>query len=312
VAAGIVVLAAGVFGTLYFTLQISARLDDQERQLERSNLALRRAHRTMEQLYARRSRFMRTAAHQLKSPFATIETLAGLLRDEAVDAATSKDLVRRIIGRCRMGVEVVSELLTLARVEETARAAASGAPARCAAIGSVVRRLNERFAVQAKARGIALGVSCEACAEDQVTVDERDLEDCLGNLLDNALKYTGEGGRAELQVERQGPDIVISVTDTGMGIAGKNLEEIFEPFCRGPQALAAGIPGTGLGLTIVREIVERAGGRIEVRSKVGEGSRFTVRLPRLGQTAACQKAAEAGQPGAVRIVPEAVAADRQG
>lgn len=275
VAAALVVLAAGVFGTLYFTLQISARLDEQERDLARSNQALKEAHRAMEQLHARRSRFMQTAAHQLKSPLATIETLAGLLRDDAVDARQSQDIVRRIIARCRLGVELVSELLTLARVEEQPVRPASSA----ADLGGVVRRIADRFSIQAKARGIALAVP-PIPPGTAVGLDDRSLEDCLANLVDNALKYSSEGGRVELHVERWGSGIAVSVADNGTGIARQNIETIFEPFCRGPLALAAGIPGTGLGLTIVREIAERAGGRIEVESVVGKGSRFTVRLPR--------------------------------
>lgn len=276
VSANIAVLAAGIFGTLYFTLQISARLDDQERELQVSNVELQKAHRSREELQRRRSRFMQTAAHQLKSPFATIETLAGLIRDGTVDPRQADDLIRRIIARCGLGMELVSELLTLARVEQSP--STREAPA-ARSIGRVARQTVERATVQAAAKNIELHLSTEADEADRVLVDERDLEDCLANLLDNAIKYTPTGGRIEVATSRNADEIRLSVRDSGMGIAEEHLENVFEPFCRGPLALAAEIPGTGLGLTIVREVVERAGGRITVQSRVGKGTEFVLGFP---------------------------------
>ncbi len=277
VLAGIGVLSVGVFGTLYFTLQISSRLDEQERELHQSNEALRRSQTAIADLQARRSRFMQTAAHQLKSPLAGIQTLAGLIRDRVVPPESTSEIVERIIRRCGEATVQVTELLTLARVQEAA-------PTRhCSAItdvSDVIRKSVRRFADQARAKQISLHVSHEFPSDCAAAVDGRDAESCVENLLDNAIKYTNDGGEVWIAAAANSETVSISVKDTGMGIAEGFVDDIFDPFRRGNLALAANIPGSGLGLAIVREVVEQAHGRIEVRSVVGEGSEFTLYFPR--------------------------------
>ena len=123
--------------------------------------------------------------------------------------------------------------------------------------------------------GIAEHAECVA-----IGVDGRDFEDCLSNLLDNAIKYTPEGGAIRVVVTEDDENVSISITDTGMGIAEDSVDDIFDPFRRGNLALSADIPGTGLGLAIVREVVEQANGRVSVRSTVGKGSEFVVSFPK--------------------------------
>lgn len=274
---GIGVLAAGVVGTLYFTDHISHRLDAQEQALQEANTNLRQSQIAIQDLQARRSRFMLTAAHQLKAPIAGIETLAGLICDKVVSADAVQDIVARIIARCRQAIVQVTELLTLARVQE---APASKHRQNSTDVCSSVAKVADQFTSRAKAKSIDLRVELSVSGLVHVAVEERDLEDCLGNLVDNAIKYTPQRGSVLITASADPTTVVISVKDTGMGIAEGSEDDLFDPFRRGDLALAAGIPGSGLGLAIVREVVEQARGEIDVRSIVGEGSEFTLRLPR--------------------------------
>ncbi len=280
VAAAIGALAAGVFGTLFFTLQISAGLDKQECTLQETHGALSRSQESLRNLHVRRSRFLQTAAHQLKSPLATIETLAGLLRDRSPVDTQVRDLISRIIERCRTGTEQVSELLTLERIEQADTGRHESA---ATDVGEVARLAAVPFAERASAKGIRLII--DAPSQDDsgtlaAAVDRRDLDDCIANLLDNAVKYTPAGGEVRLQVFADKRDVYVSVKDTGMGIAESSPDDLFDPFRRGNAALAAAIPGSGLGLTIVREVLEQCGGGVNVRSSPGRGAEFVLRLPR--------------------------------
>jgi two-component system sensor histidine kinase SenX3 len=100
------------------------------------------------------------------------------------------------------------------------------------------------------------------------------------NLVDNAVKYTPPGGRVEVTGGFEGSKIVIQVSDTGIGIPQASLPRIFERFYRVDKARSKETGGTGLGLSIVRHIAENHGGRVTVESALGEGSTFTVYLPR--------------------------------
>jgi signal transduction histidine kinase len=270
VLAGIGVLGAGIFGTLYFTLQISSRLDEQEYELERNRDAV-------ELLQQRRSRFMQTSAHQLKSPLTGIEMLAGMIRDRAVPAEQVPGIITRIIRRCQAASVQVNELLTLARVQDEA---ASRHRTASTDVRRSVEHVAGRFGGQARSKGLTLSVDTRGCAGARAAVDPRDLDDCIGNLLENAIKYTPAGGQVWVAVTSANAEVRVSVKDTGMGIVEESTDELFEPYRRGNLALAADIPGSGLGLAIVREVAEQAGGRIEVRSTVGQGSEFTLSFPR--------------------------------
>ncbi|UCE59717.1 MAG: HAMP domain-containing histidine kinase [Phycisphaerales bacterium] len=274
---GIGVLAAGVVGTLYFTYHISYRLDAQERELQEANTNLMRSQTAIKDLQARRSRFMLTAAHQLKGPLAGIETLAGLVRDGVVSADGLQNVVDRIIARCRQAIAQVTELLTLARVQEAPPSKHQHAST---SIDECVAKVAEQFMAQAQAKDIELRVESTISGGDCAAIEQRDLEDCVANLIDNAIKYTPQGGLVTVRTSANELTLSVSVQDNGMGIAKGAEDDLFDPFRRGDLALAAGIPGSGLGLAIVREIVEQAHGHIDVHSVVGKGSEFTLRFPK--------------------------------
>jgi signal transduction histidine kinase len=284
--AAIGALGAGIFGTLFFTLQISSRLDEQERELFEANRALEQSQEALQELQARRSRFMQTAAHQLKSPLTGIEMLADLIRNGVVDSDGIQDVVRRIIKRCQEAIVQVTELLTLARIGDAAPTRHENASTDPRA---VVEKVVARFTDQAQAKDIKLEVNFRQVAGARVRVEEGDLADCVSNLLDNAIKYTADGGSVSVTTSSTPQHVSISVKDTGMGIAEEQVDSVFDPFRRGNLALAANIPGSGLGLAIVREVVEQAHGNVDVRSTVGKGSEFTLSFPRQDATGSRQR-----------------------
>ena len=109
--------------------------------------------------------------------------------------------------------------------------------------------------------------------------DERKIKQVLLNLLSNAVKFTPEGGRVEVRAQRLDGQVEVSVTDTGIGIAGEDVEVVFEEFRQVGTDYAKKHEGTGLGLTLSRKFVELHGGRIWVKSQLGHGSTFAFTLP---------------------------------
>ena len=133
----------------------------------------------------------------------------------------------------------------------------------------------ELYADLAEAKRLTL--TTEAPAELTVWVDHTRMRQVLANLVDNAIKYTEEGGRVHLDTRRDDGSVELRVTDTGIGISESDLPKIWERLFRGDRSRSR--RGLGLGLSLVKAIVEAHGGRVAVSSKPGEGSVFTVTLP---------------------------------
>jgi two-component system phosphate regulon sensor histidine kinase PhoR len=112
-----------------------------------------------------------------------------------------------------------------------------------------------------------------------LTADREELKVALKNLLENAIRYTGPGGKISIQAAQRNGAVEIAVADTGIGIPSQELGRIFERFYRVDKSRAREEGGTGLGLSIVKHIAEAHRGRVEVQSEVGKGSKFTLIIP---------------------------------
>lgn len=272
----LIVVGSAVFGSLYFTLRIAARMQEREQALRTLNWALQRSQAALQEMQRRKAQFMRTAAHQLKSPLAVIQTQVNLLRDTPMPEEKRRQFYDKVITRCQVAIGQVTDLLTYARVQE-------GMPDRKALDQSdvlkVVRDLYERHHPVAREKGLELTCDLPHQGRYVVPLSEADLADAIGNLIENAIKYTDCPGRISVGLAQAGEVILVTIRDTGMGMALETQREMFDAYRRGNLALEKGIFGSGLGLSIVRAIMEQVGGEIVVRSRPNEGSSFTLRLP---------------------------------
>jgi signal transduction histidine kinase len=146
-------------------------------------------------------------------------------------------------------------------------------------VAEIVKDVVERARQDPGAEKVTLQ-SVVAHSPGTIRADPSSLDELVGNLVDNAVRYTPAGGTVTVEVDSTEDGAAVTVRDTGPGISPEDLEHIFEPFYRGQAQ--KNIPGTGLGLPIVKRIAERHGGRVEVETTLGGGSTFRVFLPRTG------------------------------
>ena len=220
--------------------------------------------------------FLAMLGHELRNPLGAIAAAAHLLDVAAPDVGDDDDSTRarRVIDRqVRHLTRLVDDLLDVSRVT-TGKIELSRRPLdAAAAVANCVAVL--------RAAGRVDGHSLEVVATPVwVEADEVRLDEVINNLLVNALKYTPEGGRIEVSVRQVDADAVISVQDTGIGIPGDLLPHVFDLFVQGGRAIERQQGGLGIGLTLVRRLVELHGGSAEAKSAgTGQGSTFVVRLP---------------------------------
>ena len=171
---------------------------------------------------------------------------------------------------------IVEDLLSLSRIEHDAQH--KRIPLEPGPMCDVLRRAGQAFSKAADAKGITVTVECPA--DLTAPINAALLEQAVGNLIDNAIKYSAERTRVAVIGILQGNAVEIRVTDEGPGIEKKHLPRIFERFYRVDQARSRALGGTGLGLAIVKHIVLAHGGQVSVDSTPGQGSTFTIRIPR--------------------------------
>lgn len=220
--------------------------------------------------------FVANVSHELRTPLASLRAMAEALQQGGVDDA---QLTRRFIDQMVREIErltrLVNDLLDLSTLES---GTVKLRPERLLA-AEMLEDVAARFADAAAQRGVSLRVR----ADDGLTVtaDRDRLEQALGNLVDNAMKFASTGGTVELRVETDDGQVRFVVEDDGPGIAPEHLPRIFERFYRADAARARGQGGTGLGLAIVKHIVTALGGRVEASSRPEGGARFAISLPRV-------------------------------
>jgi len=222
-----------------------------------------------------KERFVLTIYHQLKSPVGIIRGyLKNLLEDVAAEEAQRTAVLQRCLKRADALGQLLEDLLSLSRLQ----ARKLEQKMEVVKVGEVLKEVVECWQVPAKEKGVELQLDLDSNLPP-VKGDKEQLAHLFGNLIDNAIRYNRENGTVEIKADRNQEDVCVRVSDTGIGVAEQDLPKIFDEFYRCQRDETRMIPGTGLGLSIVERIAETHGGRVEVQSKVGKGTTFTVRLP---------------------------------
>lgn len=223
-----------------------------------------------------RSRFVANVSHELRTPITSIKGYAETLMDGAYEDPESLHRFLSIITRQAQRLNsLIEDLLTLSRIEQEERNAdillEAGRVAEVAEGAVIMCRHG------AEAKGVTLRLTAEGDTTTRINAPL--LQQAVTNLIDNAIKYSDEGGVVEIAVRRAEGAVVIAVSDTGCGIDAIHIPRLFERFYRVDEARSRKLGGTGLGLAIVKHITLIHGGRNSVESAPGTGSRFTIELP---------------------------------
>ena len=225
------------------------------------------------QLDAVRRDFVANVNHELRTPIGALGVLAEALAEES-DVEVIHRLATRISAEVERARTLIEDLLELGRIEVPQAERRDDVH-----VGDVARAAIERVVPLAGQHGVRVEV--DGCAPDvSVRGDEEQLVSAVANLLDNAVKYSDAGTSVVVECRARDEWVDIAVRDQGIGIPTKDLDRIFERFYRVDRARDRRTGGTGLGLAIVRHVAANHGGEVGVESREGEGSTFTLRLPR--------------------------------
>ena len=222
--------------------------------------------------------FVANVSHELKTPATSLRLLAeSLVEILEEDPEQARFFAEQLKNETERLAQLITDLLDLARLESE-----EGIPNPTPVdVRGVLMLVLSRLRPAARQKNITLCWK-RSGSTDLYTVrgDETQLISMFTNLVDNAVKYTPPGGSVEVAAESNESEVVVGVLDTGIGIPKEKLSRIFERFYRVDKARSKKTGGTGLGLSIVRHVAENHGGHVTVESVLGEGSTFTVYLPR--------------------------------
>lgn len=225
--------------------------------------------RTSEQ---KRSNFVSDASHELKTPLASIKLLSDSILQNDMDIDTVREFVGDIGDEADRLNRMTQKLLSLSRIESQ-----SDSDCEIVQIGPTIEKVVRMLSAMAQHNEITIVTDLK---DDQpILILEDDLYQIIFNLVENGIKYNKKGGTLTISLHTQDDNVLLKVTDTGVGIPEESLGHIFERFYRVDKARSRKSGGSGLGLAIVRIIVERNRGHIQVSSEVGQGTTFTVTFP---------------------------------
>jgi len=236
-----------------------------------------RAYRQLQELEEAKSRFVFQVSHELKAPVTAIQSQFAVLQGGYVGSLSEqqRNLITRAARRLAALQALLQDLLALGalrgRLPQHRKTELN--------LTEIARRVSEVILPQAEARGVTLTLRVPDAPVPFPTAED-DMHRLLGNLLDNAVKYTPPGGVVTVSLTADASRVTLVVADTGIGISPEAMPHVFDEFYRASNAKDMGAEGTGLGLSLVKRIVDLYRGQMHVESKPGKGTTFTVVLPR--------------------------------
>ncbi|WP_342476358.1 response regulator [Paenibacillus sp. FSL H7-0350] len=224
-----------------------------------------------------KSEFLANVSHELRTPLNSLLILSQILAENKDGNLEAKQLeyVHTIFSAGKDLLQLIDEILDLAKLE-VGKMTPVIEPVSPQDLSNHIHR---HFEQQAKKKNLRFDVHSDNRLPDYLMTDGHRLQQVLNNLLSNAIKFTPEQGSVSLSIRTSGGEVIFAVSDTGIGIAASKLESIFEAFQQADGTTSRKYGGTGLGLTICRELATLLGGRIEVDSMEGKGSTFSLIIP---------------------------------
>ncbi len=220
-----------------------------------------------------RQEFFSNASHELKTPITSVKGYAEILQNHlAKDEAAEEDCIRRIITEADHMTSLINDILMISKLE-TKDLSVDLSEVRMAPLLSEVVESLEPIAIKQE---VTIHTDCQPIVLEESTSQ---MEELLTNLMTNAIKYNHQGGDVWINISRENDIMIITVRDNGIGISAEDQEHVFERFYRVDKGRDKKAGGTGLGLSIVKHIVGYRDGTIDLSSKPGEGSNFTIRIP---------------------------------
>jgi PAS domain S-box-containing protein len=231
-----------------------------------------------EEIDRMKSEFISLASHQLRTPLSAIKTYSHMLVDGYMGKVTptQKKALHTIISATNRMNELISTLLNITRIESGSIAATP----KVLKVDRVVEEVLKELALMAADKSIATSLKVSGKASTSIKTDNLILKEILTNLISNGIKYTPEGGQLDVTVKPRLADVLVSITDTGWGIPKDVQGQIFSKFFRAHNIVRRETTGTGLGLYLVKGLIEILGGRIWFKSAEHAGTTFTFVLPR--------------------------------
>lgn len=220
-----------------------------------------------------RREFTSNVSHELKTPLTTIYGISDMLVGGIVNPEDIPGFAKNIRDEAGRMITLIQDILKLSQLDENT----FSDQRERVDLYELAQSAAERLRPQADEKHVTISVTGE---RSEFTGIATVLEEMIYNLLDNAVKYNKQGGRADVDVRSSGDDIVVTVSDTGIGVPADSIDRIFERFYRADKSHSRKIGGTGLGLSIVKHGVSLHGGSITVKSSEGSGTTFTMALPK--------------------------------
>ena len=244
--------------------------------LNRTSAELGRLYRQIETANQHKSEFLANMSHELRTPLNAIIGFSEVLLERLFGDLNEKqeDYLKDVHTSGKHLLSLINEILDLSKIEAGRMELEESSFDLEGAVSNALTLVRER----AQRHGIALGQNVDPKL-GQIVADERKFKQILLNLLSNAVKFTPDGGRIDVQAGREGSNALISVRDTGVGIAPADQAAVFEEFRQVGTDATRKHEGTGLGLTLTKKFVELHGGRIWLESEPGKGSTFTFSIP---------------------------------